>query len=247
MKIIVNGALGRMGSELVRLANAGFKGSTLAAAVDPLAEGGGCLKHIDEFCGTADVIIDFSNHAAAGEILDYAMKRKLPVVIATTGHTEDELAQIRAAAKFIPVFFSANMSLGIAFMTQAVRRLAKLFPDADVEIVETHHKKKLDSPSGTALMLANAIADARGGADIVCGRSGLSQRKDGEIGISSIRRGNIAGIHKVIFSTPAQTLTFTHEVHDKALFAQGAVEAADYLIGKPAGLYGMSDIFEETV
>ena len=150
-----------------------------------------------------------------------------------------------AAAKKVPLFFSANMSLGVALLISLVKKAASLLPEDDIEIVETHHNHKADAPSGTALMIANAISDTLGGRDIVKGRNGLCKREKGEIGISSIRIGSVVGKHEVMFGDGVETLTITHEAHDKALFAQGAVRAADFIVKKPAGLYDMQSLVEE--
>ncbi len=238
MKIIVNGALGHMGREIVRLTNEGYRGAELAAAVDI----NGVIKSIDECQCDADVIIDFSHHSAIKPLLEYAKAASTPIVIATTGHTDDEKEAIYAASKEIPVFYSANMSLGVAVLCELTVKVALAMPEADIEIVETHHNRKLDAPSGTALLLANAIKAARGG-EIVSGRCGQCPRKVGDIGISAVRRGNILGIHEVLFSTPAQTITLKHEAHDRALFAEGTVAAAEFLKDKSAGLYTMPDMF----
>ncbi len=238
MKVIVNGALGHMGREIVRLSNDGYRGAELSAAVDI----NGVMKSVCEFSGDADVIIDFSHHSAVTSLLDYAVKRGISAVIATTGHTEEERAAIADASKKIPVFYSANMSLGVALLCETAVKVALAMPEADIEIVETHHNRKLDAPSGTALMLARAIQGARGG-EIVCGRNGISPRKVGDISISAVRRGNILGIHEIFFSTPAQTISLKHEAHDRALFAEGTLAAAQFLMGKPAGLYDMTDMF----
>ena len=218
-------------------------GMTVAALVDlcaPAEEG--YFRSISEFTGDADVIIDFSHHSATPGLLRYATERSLPVVLATTGHTPEELEAVNEAAGSVAVFRSANMSLGVALLAGLAKKAAALMPDADVEIVETHHNRKLDAPSGTALMLAEEIKKAREGSFVTCGRSGMSPRKKGEIGISSVRRGNIVGIHEIIFSTGTESITLKHEAHTRALFADGALSAARFLAGKPAGLYGMSDL-----
>ena len=150
------------------------------------------------------------------------------------------------AAKVIPLFFSANMSYGVALLLSLVKRAAALLPEDDVEIVETHHNHKADAPSGTAIMIANAISDTLGGRPLVKGRNGIARREKGEIGISSIRIGSVVGKHEVMFSDGVETLTVTHEAHDKALFAAGAVRAATFLLGKEAGLYDMQSLVEAT-
>lgn len=156
--------------------------------------------------------------------------------------TEEELKYIDECAEIIPVFRSANMSIGVAVLAAFAAEAARVIPDADIEIVETHHRNKLDAPSGTALLIANEIKTSRPEAEFVCGRSGMKKREDNEIGINSIRCGNVVGIHEVIISTPAETITLKHEAHDRSLFAKGAVSAAKFLIGKRAGLYNIKDM-----
>ena len=242
MKIIVNGACGRMGKALRAIMNE--RAVETAAAVDPFAGEEGILSSLADFSGEADCIIDFSNHTGAPTLAEFAAKSKLPLVVATTGHTEEELAAIREAAKSVPVFYSGNMSLGIAVLTELVKTAVKMFPDADIEIVESHHNQKLDVPSGTALMLANAIKTVRETAKYVFGRHGQSKRERDEIGIHAIRMGNIVGEHEIIIGTDNETITIKHEAHDRALFAEGALAAADFISGKPAGAYDMQSMLK---
>ena len=240
MKVIINGAGGRMGKALTAMVEAGCRSSVLAAAVDPFVEG--FLPTLDAFSGEADCIIDFSNHSGTAALTAYAVEKNLPLVIATTGHTEEELAVIRAASEKIPVFYSGNMSLGIALLVQLARQTAKMFPDADVEIVESHHNQKLDVPSGTALMLARAVQDARPASHLLVGRHENGKRTKEEIGIHSLRMGNTVGIHEVIVNTGTQIITLKHEAQDRSLFAEGALAAAAFLCGKAPGMYNMDDI-----
>lgn len=242
-KIILNGAKGRMGAEIVKRLDSS-ESSTLAAGIDINAapEVDGYYKSLSDFTGDADVIIDFSNHACTIELLEYAKKRKIACVVATTGHSDDEKAAIIAAAEEIPVFFSANMSIGVAVLADFARRAAELMPDADIEIIEKHHNQKLDAPSGTALMLAGKIKEAIKNAAFICGRSGHAKRMKNEIGIHAVRLGNVVGEHEVIFNTGDETITLKHEAHSRALFANGAITAAEFLAAKPAGLYNMDSI-----
>ena len=241
MKIIINGAGGRMGQEICRLANEGYRGSSLAAAVDKMG-GEGMLSSVNDFNGEADVIIDFSHHTAAPEVAEYAAKRGVALVMATTGHTDEELAAINNAAKSVPVFMSANMSLGVALLAELAKKTAEVFPDADIEIIEKHHNRKLDAPSGTALMIARAIETVRKGCNFVYGRCGQQKREKGEIGIHAIRGGNIVGEHEVIVCTDTQIITLKHEAQSRSLFAEGAMAAAAFICGKSAGFYDMNDI-----
>lgn len=244
MKIIIHGIAGRMGAEVARLTEEGFRGAELHAGVDlgGNASGFPCFQSLDQVPPGADCIVDFSNHSATKTLLAYACKTKTPVVLATTGHSEKELALIREAAREIPVFFSANMSLGVALLAEMAKKAAAIYPDANIEIVEIHHNRKLDAPSGTALLLANAIKEIRRSASFVLGRSGHGKRTEEEIGIHAIRMGNIVGTHEILISTDAETITLKHEAHSRALFAEGALAAAVFLCGKPAGLYQMRDM-----
>lgn len=239
--IIVCGALGRMGSITVHKIEAA-EDLSLAAAVDVASTTPHVLTSLAAFQGNADLIIDFSFHTAAPAIMDWAVAHNTAVIMCTTGHDEAEKAAIVAAAEKVPVFWSANMSLGIALLAELAKKAAAAFPDADIEIVETHHNRKADAPSGTALALGRAIQQVRPEAVFHLGRSGMEKRLTGEIGFHAIRRGNIPGIHEIIISTDNQSISLKHEVYDRALFADGALSAARFLAGKPAGLYQMTDL-----
>ena len=189
-----------------------------------------------------DMLIDFSHHTAIAEVLGYAKTHNCAVVIGTTGHTAEEKELIFAAAKEIPVFYSGNMSLGIAVLCRLAKQAAAAFPDADIEIVEVHHNRKVDAPSGTAHMLFNAIRQVRPTAVEACGRAGEGKRKKDEIGIASLRMGNVVGVHEVHICTPSQTLTLRHEAGSRKMLADGAVDAAMFLEGKKAGLYTMEEL-----
>ena len=190
----------------------------------------------------ADVIIDFSHHSAIADVLAYGKLTNTAVVVGTTGHTEEEKALIYAASKEIPVFYAGNVSMGIAVLCRLVKQAAAFFPDADIEIVETHHTRKVDAPSGTALMLFNAVKAARPNAVANCGRSGEGKRTKDEVGIHALRLGNVVGIHEVHIHTGNQSLTLKHESGSRAMLADGAVAAARFMVGKSIGLYDMEDI-----
>lgn len=241
MKIIINGAGGHMGREICRLATEGMRDSSLAAKVDKMG-GEDVYTSIRDFSGEADVIIDFSHHTAAPEVAEYAAERGMALVMATTGHTEEELSAINEAAKKVPVFMSANMSLGVALLAELAKKTAEVFPDADIEIIEKHHNRKLDAPSGTALMIAKAIETVRRGCKFVYGRYGQQKREVGEIGIHAIRGGNIVGEHEVIVCTDTQIITLKHQAQSRSLFAEGAMAAAAFVCGRSAGFYDMNDI-----
>ncbi|MGN1095172.1 MAG: 4-hydroxy-tetrahydrodipicolinate reductase [Eubacteriales bacterium] len=241
IKVIVHGALGRMGREVTRMLSEN-ENMCAVALVDINGDGENVLKTLNDFSGEADVIIDFSYHGAVKCVLEYAKKRGLPAVIATTGFTDEEKEYITAAAEEQPVFLSANMSIGVAVLAAFAAEAARIMADADIEIVETHHRNKLDAPSGTALLIANEIKTNRPDAEFVLGRSGMKKREKNEIGINSVRCGAVVGTHEVIISTDSQTITLKHEAHDRALFAEGAIAAAKFMCGKGAGLYNIKDM-----
>ncbi len=247
MKILVNGICGFMGREVAKLCRADYRGAKLFGGVDPAggeAEGATVYADFASVPENADIdcIIDFSVHFCTPALLDLAMARRIPVVLATTGHTAEELNAIKIAAETVPVFFSANMSLGVALLVELAKKTAAAMPEADIEIVETHHNRKLDAPSGTALMIADAIRSVRRDAEYKTGRSGQAKRRTNEIGIHAVRMGNIVGTHEVLVGTQNQTVTLKHEAHSRALFAEGALAAASFIIGKKAGLYDMNSL-----
>ncbi|MBO5130530.1 MAG: 4-hydroxy-tetrahydrodipicolinate reductase [Oscillospiraceae bacterium] len=190
----------------------------------------------------ADVVIDFSHHTAVADVLNYAKGIGAAAVIGTTGHTPEEKELIFAAAREIPVFFSGNMSLGIAVLCRLAKDAARYFPDADIEIVEVHHNRKVDAPSGTALMLFNSIKEVRPEATANCGRAGEGKRTKDEIGISALRMGSVVGVHEVHIHTGTQHLTLKHEAVTRAMLADGAVDAARFMVGQGVGLYNMENM-----
>ena len=245
MRILVNGLYGHMGREVAKLALDGYRGAELTAGVSP--HGGTefavpCACGFRDACTDVDCIVDFSNHACTEELLNFAVSNAIPLVLATTGQTEAERAAIAAAAEKIPLFFAANYSLGVALLIELAKKTAAAMPEAEIEIIEKHHDRKIDAPSGTALAIARAIQEVRPAATVNCGRSGQGKRTPDEIGISAIRMGNIVGEHEVMVGTPNQTITLKHEAHSRALFAEGALAAAEFLCGKPAGLYDMTSL-----
>lgn len=235
--VIVTGALGRMGSITVQKVT-DAPDLTLTAAVDVRGE----VTCLEDVQGQANVLIDFSHHTAASAIMNWAVEHQVAVVMCTTGHTPEEQEAIRAAAQKIPVFYSANMSVGVALLAELAKKTAAVFPDADIEIVETHHNRKADAPSGTALMLGRVIQQVRPQSVFQLGRSGMQKRTPQEIGFHAIRRGNVPGIHEIIVSTDTQSITLRHEVYDRALFADGALTAARFLLEQAPGLYDMADM-----
>lgn len=203
-------------------------------------------ENISDFTGKADAIVDFSHHSALPALLDYAKKTHTPLVVATTGHTEDELALMKASASEVAVFHSGNFSIGINLIINLAKQAARtLGVDFDVEIIEKHHNKKLDAPSGTALMLANSIAEERAESEYVYDRHSVRKaRETKEIGIHSIRGGTIVGEHEVIFAGTNEIVTLSHSAASREIFATGALRAAAYIAGKTSGLYNMNDLIE---
>ena len=237
MRAIVCGANGAMG----RLICAGL-GDAVIGKVSIDGENG-VPRTFDELGAvSADVVIDFSHHTAVYDVLAYAKRIGSAAVIGTTGHTPEEKAAIYAAAEEIPVFYAGNVSLGIAVLCRLVQEAVKFFPDADVEIVEVHHTRKVDAPSGTAHMLFNAVKAVRPDAYENCGRSGEGKRTKNEVGIHALRMGNVVGIHEVHINTGTQTLVLKHESGSRAMLADGAVDAAKFMVGKEKGLYDMESI-----
>ena len=194
----------------------------------------------------ADAIIDFSSAKAVDALLDYSAQRQIPVVVCTTGLSEEQLAKIEETSKKVAVLKSANMSLGINTLMKLIQDAARVLATAgfDMEIVERHHKLKLDAPSGTALALADSLNEAMDNQyHYVYDRSQRREQRDSkEIGISAVRGGTIVGEHEVIFAGPDEVIEFKHTAHSKAVFGKGAIEAAKFLAGKPAGRYDMSDV-----
>lgn len=239
MKAVLCGANGAMGQLI-----SGILGDEVVGRVS-LDGANGVARTFRELGRVeADVVIDFSHHSSAADVLDYAKEIGAAAVIGTTGHTSEEKQMIFDAAQEIPVFFSGNMSLGVALLCQLTRQTVALFPEADVEIVEIHHNRKVDAPSGTARMLFDAVKEARPDAIEHDGRSGECKREKNEVGISSLRMGNVVGVHEVYVCTPSQTITLRHEVHNRAMLAEGGVEAARFMVGKPAGMYDMKDLLK---
>lgn len=245
MNVLISGVCGHMGKHVYDLVQqdsdlqyvAGVDVAATSSSLDNVFENFGDVD-VD-----VDVIIDFSFHGVIGDLLNFAIDKNIPTVIATTGHTAEEKQMIKDAAQKIPVFFASNYSIGIATLAEISKMAAKALPDADIEIVETHHTRKLDAPSGTALTLAENLKSARQNANIVCGRNGMAKREPNDIGVNSVRLGNIVGIHEIQIGTANETLTLKHEAHDRAVFADGSIVAAKFIVNQKPGLYGMSDIF----
>lgn len=249
VNIILSGCGGRMGQAIVRAAKVDGECRILAGidvnadSVSPACEFP-VYQSISELSDKADVIIDFSHHTALPALAEYAVKSGTPLVVATTGHTDEEKAIMLSASEKVAVFFSGNMSIGINLLIELCKIGAKTLGGAfDVEIIEKHHNQKLDAPSGTALMLADAIRDERENTEYVYDRHSVRRVRDkSEIGIHSVRGGTIVGEHEVIFAGTNEVITLSHSAASREIFANGALRAAKYLASKGAGLYNMSDL-----
>ena len=237
MRAIVCGANGAMGKLIC-----GILGDEVVGKVSIDGENGVPKTFAELGKVDADVLIDFSHHTAIGDVMAYAKENPMAVVVGTTGHTPEEKQIIADASEVLPVFYSGNVSLGIAVLCRLAKDAARYFPDADIEIVEVHHTRKVDAPSGTAHMLFNAIKEVRPQAVENCGRAGEGKRTKDEIGISALRMGNVVGIHEVHICTGTQTLTLKHEAGTRAMLADGAVDAARFMAGKSKGMYNMENI-----
>lgn len=248
VRVIMHGCNGRMGQVIAGIIN-GDDQAEIVAGVD-------VSRHIEnpfpvfdsirECNVEADVVIDFAAVSAIDDLLDVCGERQLPAVVCTTGLSEEQTAHVAETSKKTAVLRSANMSLGINLLMNLVKQAAGVLAQAgfDMEIVEKHHNQKKDAPSGTALALADSLREgAEGAYEYVFDRSkGLEKRKPEEIGISAVRGGSIVGEHDVIFAGLDEVITFQHTAYSRSIFGKGAVSAAKFLAGKPAGLYTMSDV-----
>ena len=237
MRAIVCGANGAMGRLICDIFGEEVVGKVSIDGVNNVPK---TFAELGEM--TADVVVDFSHHTAIADVLTYTKKIGAAAVIGTTGHTPEEKALIHAASEEIPVFYAGNVSLGIAVLCRLVKQAASYFPDADIEIVEIHHTRKVDAPSGTAHMLFNAVKEVRPNAWENCGRAGEGKRTKDEVGVHALRMGNVVGIHEVHINTGNQTLVLKHESGSRAMLADGAVAAARFMEGKAVGLYDMESI-----
>lgn len=246
--IIMNGCFGRMGRVIEDLV-ADKDDMEIVAGVDCMENASPLpfptYTNISDVAEDADVIIDFSNPKALDGILAFAKAKKLPVVLCTTGYSEEQKAQINAASKEIPVFFSANMSIGINLISELAKKAAAiLYPDYNIEIVEMHHNQKLDAPSGTALMIADEIKTVlEDDVNYEYNRHAKREKRPtDEIGIHAVRGGTIVGDHEVMFCGPDEIITISHHAASRTIFANGSINAAAFLKGKEPGLYSMKDM-----
>lgn len=247
MNILLNGALGKMGEEVIKAVekNKNFK---IICGFDTKTENKEfpVYNDIKEIKEVPDVIIDFSKPEGSLEILKYAKENKIPIVIATTGFNKEEEKQIEEYSKEIPIFKSSNMSLNINLMANILKQVAKYLKDDDIEIIDIHHNRKVDSPSGTAILLADSInEELENKKDYNLNRmQKREKRSKNEIGFSSVRGGNIVGEHTVAFYGENETLEITHKAYSREVFAEGALNAAKYIVNKKPGMYNMKDLIK---
>ena len=247
-RVIMNGCNGKMGQSITNICKEDPEVEIVAGIdlYDGIKNDYPVFSSIDECDVEADVVIDFSNVKAVDSLLDYCVKNTIPVVLCTTGLTDEQLARIENDSKKVAILKSANMSLGVNTLMELLKKAALVFAPAgfDMEIVEKHHNLKLDAPSGTALALADSMNEALDNAyEYKYDRSKeLKKRDKNEIGISAVRGGNIVGEHEVIFAGQDEVITFKHTAYSKAVFGKGAVEAAKFLNGKAPGRYDMADV-----
>lgn len=247
MKLILNGALGRMGRAVASLA--ADRGHEIVAGVDVAAGEAGFPVYTDwADLPAADAVIDFSNPAALEAELNYVTTHNLPLVLCTTGLSAEQIAAVNKAAEIVPIFFSSNMSLGVAVLSALTKKAASVLGDTfDIEIVEMHHNQKLDAPSGTALMLADAAkAGLSYEPEYTYDRHSRRQKRDKkEIGIASLRGGTVVGEHSVYFAGEQEVITLSHSAGSRSVFASGALTAVNFIVGKAAGMYSMEDILNQ--
>lgn len=246
INLIISGCSGRMGHVVEHICSADPE-INIVAGFDILGSSDRkfpVFSSPDQFDGCADVVIDFSHPAALSPLLSFCVKRGVAAVLATTGYSPEQLEEIRDAAKDVAIFRSANMSLGINVLIELIRKAAAVLNGYDIEIVERHHNRKVDAPSGTALMLADAAASAVSyDADYVYDRSIVRQpREQREIGISAVRGGTIVGDHEVIFAGRDEVIELHHHAASREIFANGAVKAAKFITNKAPALYDMADL-----
>lgn len=244
IKILINGIGGKMGNEVAKLVLK-EKDMDLLGGLDRHSNSNliyPIFSDINSFSEFPNVIIDFSTPEATISILPYCISHSIPIVIATTGFTKEQQNKITDTSMQIPIFQSSNMSYEITLISQIIAKLSQKLPEADIEIVETHHNQKKDSPSGTALLLADSINTDNSYIYQFNRMQKQEKRNPKEIGFSSIRGGNIVGEHSVIFFSPNETLEIKHTAHSRTVFAEGAIRAAKFIVSQKSGLYCMQDL-----
>lgn len=248
--IILSGANGKMGKVITAMA-AENDDLNIVCGFDVNTDSNEfpVYSNPEEYTGEADVIIDFSHPSAFENLTEYALKRKFPIIMCTTGLSSVQIKKLEEMSKEIPVFFSANMSLGINLLIQLAKKATEILNGFDIEIVERHHNQKIDAPSGTALAIADAINESMNAdAEYVYDRhSKRCKRSKNEIGIHAVRGGTIVGDHSVIFAGKDEVIELNHHAHSKEVFASGALAAARFMNGKSAGFYNMTDLVNSSM
>ncbi len=250
VKILMHGCNGKMGKSIASICKED-ENAQIVAGVDAYNQSP-CefpvYASLDEVKEDVDVIIDFSNAAAIDHLLEFAVERQLPVVLCTTGLSEEQIQKVHKCSEKVAILRSANMSLGINLLMKQLKEAVKVLGEAgfDVEIVEKHHNQKVDAPSGTALALADSINEAMDGRyEYVYDRSQVRQKREKkELGISAVRGGTIVGDHDVIFAGEDEVITFSHRAYSTAVFAKGAVSAAKFMQGQTPGMYDMAQVID---
>lgn len=250
IKILLNGCNGKMGKVISEMAKAS-KTVSIVAGVDKNSSNLSypCYNSIDECEIDIDVILDFSRPEALDSLYQYSKAKNIPIIFCTTGYSPEQTSKINSLSKEIAVFHSANMSIGVNIINNILKGISNmLYKDFDIEIIEKHHNQKVDAPSGTALLLANTIKNSIEEETIfTCGRDGLSKRQPNEIGIHSLRGGNIIGDHEIIFAGVGECIEIKHTAISRDVFAIGALKACEYIYGKEKGLYSMDDVVNISV
>lgn len=251
MQIVISGILGKMGHSLVESAEdnamcivAGFDKTRTSIMDIPV------YADIDDLPTDIDCAIDFSSPEGTIKIADWCVSRMIPLISGTTGLSSDLKLRLKKNSSTIPIFYAENMSLGVGILSEFCKITAKTFPDADSEIIEIHHRHKVDSPSGTALYFANKILEARNlrNNSIIFGRKGhTGERPKGQIGIHSLRAGEITGEHQILFADDDEEIIFIHRAKNRKLFAKGAFNAVRWIKGKPPGFYSMDDLVKSII
>lgn len=249
IKLILCGCNGQMGKVISDLVDE-MDGFEIVAGMDRACDNEydfPVFEDINEFKGEADALIDFSNPSTLPLLLKYTTETNTPFVVASTGYSDEEIESIKEASKKVAVLYSGNMSLGVNVLLSLVKKATSALEGFDIEVIEKHHNKKVDSPSGTAFMIANAIDEERAGkTEFVYGREGNdTKRKPEEVGIHAVRGGTIVGEHTVIFAGVDEVIEIKHSAMSKKIFAVGSINAAKFLAGKDAGLYSMDDLFKD--
>ncbi len=251
MNILICGFAGKMGQTIYNLSKKNknlvvTEGLVLPEMLNDYKgkyEGFNIISNINESCN-ADIVIDFSFHTVTKQVLDFCMLKNIPLVLGTTGHTQEELKQIEDASKKIAIFKSNNMSVGVYVLNELIKEATKRLNGWDIEIIEKHHKHKVDAPSGTAKMMVDSVREVKSNINVVVGRTqGDAKREDSDITLHSIRGGGYVGEHEIEYISDSEVIKITHEAFSKEVFADGALKATMFLYGKKAGLYNMKNLF----